>query len=310
MADSAATADPSASPIGHLGGARPAAPAWFDAALAQAPDRAMVEVEGAPIETLAWGRRGDPGVLLLHGFAAHADWWSFIAPALAKGRRVVAASWSGMGGSGWRDAYSMTQHAREAAAVAQAGGLFDSSEKPVVVGHSYGALVTLLVAQDQGDRLKAIVAVDGPLSGDRKDRPPGRLGTTGHKVYATEADALARFRFTPPQACDNLYIADHIARASLAQVPGGWSWRFDPNLRGKMSYAGAERMVQRPPCPVALVYGDRSQLMTPERRAFMGAMVPAAAPWFEIPDAGHHVMVDQPLAVIAGLDGLLSGWPR
>lgn len=302
--------DPSRSPIGHLAGVRPVAPAWFDAALAQAPERTTVPVEGADIEMLAWGRRGDPGLLLLHGFAAHADWWSFIAPLLAKGRRVVASSWSGMGGSDWRDGYSMNQHTREALAVAEAGGLFEGPEAPVVIGHSYGSLVSLLVGQDYGDRLKGVVAVDGPLSGDRKERPPGGLGPADHKVYGTLEDALARFRFTPAQSCENLYIADHIARTSLVEVPGGWSWRFDPNLRGKMSYDDAERMVRPPRCPVALVFGDRSKLMTPERRAFMAAVIPSSAPLFEIPDAGHHVMVDQPLAVVAGLDGLLSGWPR
>jgi len=46
-----------------------------------------VVVQGAPIETLAWGRVGDPGLLLLHGNSAHADWYSFIAPLLRQGRR-------------------------------------------------------------------------------------------------------------------------------------------------------------------------------------------------------------------------------
>ena len=312
MPDDSATGalvDPARSPLGDLRGARPSAPAWFDAAIAQPPERTRVDVEGAPIEMLAWGRRGDPGVLLLHGFAANADWWAFIAPQLARGRRVVASSWSGMGGSGWRDAYSMDQHAREAIAVAEAGGLFESDTAPVVVGHSYGCLVTLLIAQDHGDRLKAVVAMDGPLSADRKERVPGGVGPAEHKVYATLEDALARFRFTPSQTCENLYIADYIARASVVQANGGWSWRFDPNIRGKMGYADVERLMAPPRCPVALVFGDRSQLMTPERRAFMGALVPPGAPVFDIPDAGHHVMVDQPLTVIAGLDGLLSGWP-
>ena len=33
-----------------------------------------------------------------------------------------------------------------------------------------------------------------------------------------------------------------------------------------------------------------------------------AAPVIEIPDAGHHVMLDQPLALITGLRTLLSDW--
>ena len=63
---------------------RAVAPAWFDAALGQAPERTCVHVEGVEIEVLAWGERGLPGLLLLHGFTAHADWWSFLAPLLAQ----------------------------------------------------------------------------------------------------------------------------------------------------------------------------------------------------------------------------------
>src|SRR5690606_30970270 len=59
------------------------APAWFEAALAEAPARSFVEVEGARIETLAWGEVGRPGVMLLHGKGCHADLWTFIAPFLA-----------------------------------------------------------------------------------------------------------------------------------------------------------------------------------------------------------------------------------
>jgi pimeloyl-ACP methyl ester carboxylesterase len=97
--------------------------------LAHAPARSFVRVEEADIEVLAWGERGLPGALLLHGFTAHADWWSFIAPLLAQGRRVVACSFSGMGRSDWRDGYTLELYAREAVAVAEASGLFDAAAK-------------------------------------------------------------------------------------------------------------------------------------------------------------------------------------
>ena len=85
-------------PLAHLRGQRPA-PDWFEQALRHAPQRTWHEVAGARIETLAWGEIGKPGLLLLHGNGAHADWWSFIAPLLASDYRVAALSWSGMGGS-------------------------------------------------------------------------------------------------------------------------------------------------------------------------------------------------------------------
>src|SRR3954469_9207209 len=85
------------------------APAWFEAALADVPERNIVRVEDANIETLAWGARGLPGLLMLHGFSAHADWWSFVAPLLRSGRRVVAMSFSGMGRSDRRESYALEQ---------------------------------------------------------------------------------------------------------------------------------------------------------------------------------------------------------
>ena len=93
-----------ASLLAPFQGAPPPTPAWFDAAIAQAPERTMITVEGANIELLTWGEVGKPGLLLLHGNGAHADWWSFIAPFFAKDWRVAAISWSGMGGSDWRPA--------------------------------------------------------------------------------------------------------------------------------------------------------------------------------------------------------------
>jgi hypothetical protein len=68
-------------PLARFGGVRPLAPVWFATALADAPERSSVDVDGAAIETLCWGRRGTPSLILLHGTYAHADWWSFIASA-------------------------------------------------------------------------------------------------------------------------------------------------------------------------------------------------------------------------------------
>src|SRR5688572_9057152 len=85
--------------LASLAGARPDAPAWFDQALENAPERGLTTATGARIETLTWGERGKPGLLFLHGNGAHADWWSFIAPFFSNAYRCTALSWSGMGGS-------------------------------------------------------------------------------------------------------------------------------------------------------------------------------------------------------------------
>jgi len=49
--------------------------------------------------------------------------------------------------------------------------------------------------------------------------------------------------------------------------------------------------------------------MPPERVAAMRALLPPGSPAIPIPDAEHHVMVDQPLAFVTALRGLFAAWP-
>ena len=73
-----------ASPLAPFEGREPESPAWFKRAIAKAPERRLVPVQGANIELLTWGEVGKPGLILVHGNSAHADWWSFIAPFFAR----------------------------------------------------------------------------------------------------------------------------------------------------------------------------------------------------------------------------------
>ncbi len=156
--------------LAELKGARPPAPAWFDAALADAPERIPLEVDGAELELLAWGPRGAEGLLLLHGAGAHAGWWSFLAPLFAReGRRVAALTWSGMGGSGWRPRYGFDVFAAEAVAAAEAASLFEGARAPDVVAHSFGgAVATHLAASEAGARFGRVILADVGV------RPPGK----------------------------------------------------------------------------------------------------------------------------------------
>ena len=302
-----------ASPLAPFKGDAPPAPDWFKAAIAIAPERSITPVQGANIETLVWGQRGLPGLLLLHGNGAHADWWSFIAPFFAENFRVAALSWSGMGGSDWRDRYGLDLFVTEAFAVAEAAGLFESRVRPVFVGHSFGGFPVMAAAAHHGARLRAAVIVDTPVrlpeADARRLRRPPDEPPRPHRAYPTLEAALARFRFAPPQRCDNLYIADFIARRSLAPVEGGWRWKFDPFLWTHFRIGDVHALPGAAQCPIALMWGERSSLMPAETIANMHRLAPPGTPFIAIPDADHHVMVDQPLAFVAALRALLAGWP-
>lgn len=301
-------------PLAALHGKRPDAPAWFTESLAQAPERSRVPVSGANIEVLSWGERGAPGLLLLHGLTAHADWWSHIAPFFAKRYRVAALSWSGMGGSDWRESYSAEIYLQEILAVAQASGLFESVERPLVVGHSFGGSMLLAATAAFGERLKGAVVVDSYLHPEGRwylpPSPPRPL-----PVYSSLEAALARFRFTPSQACVNLFIADHIARASLKAVPReeqrepGWTWRFDPRLVKGCPVVPISACLARPRSPLAFIAGARSPLTDATVESFVRRSVQQGTPWIDIPDSSHHVPVDQPLALVAALSALFECWP-
>ena len=82
--------DQSTAPLARYNGELVKGPAWFEQAVAVAPEVAYVEAAGVRIRYLRWGQRNRPGLLLVHGNAAHAEWWSFIAPFLASDYNVAA----------------------------------------------------------------------------------------------------------------------------------------------------------------------------------------------------------------------------
>ncbi len=308
------------SPLGAYAGALPPRPDWFEHALAQPPERSRVRVAGAEIELLTWGERGRPGLLFLHGNGAHADWWSFIAPFFAGAFRCAAISWSGMGRSDWRERYAIDIFKAEAWAGAEAAGLFDSREKPVVIAHSFGAATATSMAASDGGRLRAAIIVDsGARPPERQWRgPPQR--SQPNRVYPTLAEALARFRLMPPQGCPNAFAVDYIAREALHPAPlpegeggeagaMGWTWRFDPFIWSKMDFSRAWESgeeLARAQCRLAFVWGEQSLLMTPDVIDYSRAHAAFGTPFVPIPQADHHVLLDQPLALVAALRALLA----
>jgi pimeloyl-ACP methyl ester carboxylesterase len=300
-------------PLAALGGARPSAPAWFELAVAQAPERSSVEVDGAAIELLAWGERGRPGLLFVHGGMAHAGWFDHIAPFFARTHRVAALSLSGCGRSGWRERYEVAQFAREMAAAAVAAGLH-AAGPPVYVAHSFGSRPLLHAAADPALAPRLAIVLDSALALPGAPLPAGRAREARpHRVYPSLEAALARFRLMPYQPCENLFILDHIARQSLHRVQDdagaqGWTWRFDPFLFPKVSGAepeATEAALKAALCPVAVLYGESSAVVRPDNLARTRAARPDAV-YAAVPDAAHHLFLDQPLATVAGLRALLA----
>ena len=276
--------------------------AWFSAALDAAVQEGTTTVDGASIAYRAWGDPDGRSIVLVHGGAAHSRWWDHIAPLLTDGWRVVAVDLSGHGDSDRREIYDMRQWAREVLTVIEAEALY----RPVVVGHSMGGWVAVTTGVEHGDALAAVAYIDSPLN----DQPPeeSRLAERRRprRVYPTLDEALGRFRTLPPQDVVLPYVREHVARESLRQVEGGWTWKFDPTFFGRRLLL--RELLPQLTSPVALFRCEHG-LVSPEMAAEMAGLVPHHLPVVDLPDAGHHPMLDQPLALVTGLRTLLALWP-
>ena len=308
-------------PLAGLGGVRPPAPDWFNRAIEAPSEERTVEVAGAKIAYSAWGEQGARGLLFIHGGRAHRNWWRPFAPFFAENRRVAALDLSGMGDSGWRDRYSLDLLVDEVCAVIEDAGL-DRAGRPILVGHSFGGWVTLAAVEREGDRLGGAVVVDSPMgvpdpnegyqiwSADKNRPQPVEPQTM--RVYETLEEPVMRFRFLPNQPAENLYLVDYIAREGLRRASGekdGWMWKFDPG-KGKNFDIHFERdLLRAARCPLAFIYGEKSLFVKGEALHHLRDQARGRSPFVMIPDAYHHLMMDQPIAFISTLRTLLSCWP-
>ncbi len=297
--------------LGRFGGEHPPAAPWFEEAIANKPERSFFEADGARIELLTWGKVGNPGLLFLHGNAAHADWWSFIAPQFAETHRCAAISWSGMGKSDWRESYEIPGFALEAVKAIEVAELAASGLRPAIVAHSFGGFPTLRIASHEPDAISGAILVDSAPPRD-EGGPPPRLaqGRAHNPRYSSIESALRRFRFLPEQDEGMPEIIDWMARGALHEVPetdeapGGWTWRFDPQFwanfkRGEWGTA--------PRVPIGIIVGGKSALFPSGRLEDLQQMIPDLRFTTVIDEARHHILVDHPLELV---EAIREGLPK
>ena len=102
---------------------------------------------------------------------------------------------------------------------------------------------------------------------------------------------------------------EHIARHSLKRADDGWVWKFDPGAMGADRWQEPfHEHMQNMRCRTAYIHGQRSALVGPEHVSFVTSLMAPGSPVIELPEAQHHLMLDQPLAFVATVRALLETW--
>jgi lipase len=242
-----------------------------------------VPVAGGSLHVATTGPLGDgPVALCVHGITSSSRAWSLVAPHLeSAGVAVAAVDLRGRGASnGLPGPYGLAAHVADLVAVLDHLGV----ERVVVVGHSMGAYVAArLAAADHGDRVAAVVLVDGGLP--LPPPPPDLDADPQATLDALLGPAIARLRQT--FASEEDYVAFWRAHPAFAG-PGEWGpaveayARYDltgepPALRSRavedaVRADGAELVLDEPGhvaalralrCPTALLRAPAGLLGSP-----------------------------------------------
>ena len=285
-------------------------PDWYRRAMDQPRRECNVESDGCPINYLLWEGPAEPerrgGLLFVHGGGGHGHWWSFLAPFFTDHYRVAAPDLSGMGDSGHRAEYSAEIRAAELGRVIEDAEL---GPNVTVIGHSFGGLTATRYAQMHGEDIAGLIIADSPIRAPdtQAARKPRRMGNKRH--YPDFPTALARFRLMPEQDCDNRFLVEHIGRHSLMRDDEGWTWKFDGNAMHHRRFTEPYHdYLAQVSCRTALIYGEKSALLTPETADYMTSLMAPGSPVIAIPEARHHLTLDQPIAFVTAVRAILDGW--
>ena len=234
-------------------------------------------------------------MVLLHGGSAHAHWWDFFAEAIADAYHVLALDLRGHGDSQHADppAYRIADYAADLAAFANALSLPPFH----LIGHSLGGIVATAYAGRAPEHVRSLVIVDSQARISHAGAHyMTRLRNFPQLHYRNLDEAIRRFRLLPKATSAEPSVLAHVAAHSFRQLPDGrWTLKFD---RESLAHAEAQDLTDvltRLTCPILLIRGEHSTLLSSRALAVLCARVPRATV-VELANAHHHLMLDAPQA--------------
>lgn len=208
------------------------------------PSERLVEANGVRLRLFEAGDRGNPVVILAHGFPELAYSWRHQMAALAEaGFHVLAPDQRGYGGSSRPDAinaYDIT------ALTADLVGILDDvgARRATWVGHDWGAVVAWSAAQLHPDRVAAVVGLSVPPV-PRPRVPP----TRAFRMMFGENFFYILY-FQEPGIADAELAAD--PARTMRRMIGGLRPPRDADAAGRMFAPGPAGIIERLPEPSRL----------------------------------------------------------
>jgi pimeloyl-ACP methyl ester carboxylesterase len=236
----------------------------------------IVELDGGDLFYKDQGDRGDPVMVLLHGFAGSERWWDRVTPDLVRrGFRVIRFDLLGHGRSEKpRDGYGMDEQAsRVAAALAKL-----HVRRATVVGHSMGGTVASALLREKPALVRRIAVLDTPPRDGFADLP-----LTGRIATWPVIGQLAR-RFAPDQV---IRAGLDSAFADRVDVPDAFVDDLDGMTYSSYDKSSSEshdyledhpngETVKRAHVPLLVIFGTADDIVEPRAADTWADDVPSA----------------------------------
>lgn len=270
----------------------------------------FIEANGLRFHYRVLGRPDAPPVLFLHGIMGHSYEWDVLLADLATGYRVVALDQRGHGLTQWAESYTPADMAADIPPVLDALGL----QRPHLVGHSMGAIVSMLTAARHPERVDRVALIDiAPESLDATDSwgPEMLLATLkafSTASYPTVQAAVDEWLAGDPLAHEPL-LRNYVEHALERAADGTWTYRFDAAGLGQF-VRGADPQTLRAAlarieAPALLVRGRNSEVVPPDAASGVLRLLRNSS-YAEIPEGSHDLGVQQPEAVAAAVRAFLD----
>ena len=254
-----------------------------------------VEVGGLKLHVQDYGTASKPQMLCMHGSAANAHWFDFVAPGLSDEYHVLAPDQRGHGDSEWdRSAQPEYNYDRYAADLHELAERLDLRDF-ILIGHSMGGLVSTVYAATYPGRARAFIMVDSSLNMPaERIASMNAVGSREGSSYANSNEFLANYKIRPSGSSATPGMVRHLGMHSGRQFEDGrWRNKVDRNVYARRVGRNLIPYWAHIKIPALLMRGDRSTRISPQIIEQVRALAPHVQV-AEIAGCDHHVTLDNP----------------